>query len=69
MNLSKLCLGVLGPTVQEDGPQTNSSFDRMIDPTLLVQSTVPSLLRVDGSTAMIPTNATPLLRVYRTSCL
>ena len=65
-----MALGVLGPTIQEDGPRMNSTFDRMIDPTLLVQSTVPSLLRVDGSTAMtmIPANATPSLRVYRTNC-
>ena len=38
-DLSNLFLGVLGPTVQKDGPQTNSSYDRMIDPILLMFNT------------------------------
>ena len=50
-DLSNLFLGVLGPTVQKDGPRTNSSFDRMSDPTFsrAVNDSIPSSRRrLDG---------------------
>ena len=51
IDLSNLFLGVLGPTVQKDGPWTNSSFDRMSDPTFsrAVDDSIPSSCRrLDG---------------------
>ena len=51
IDLSNLFLGVLGPTVKKDGPWTNSSFDRMSDPTFsraVDTSISSSCRRLDG---------------------